>query len=135
MIEVSNTTAQVIQPGQAVTFDKVINKKGNGECFNRQLGKFVRLRNNGTWNLSFSGNVTSDTAATNVQLAIAVGGQPLVETAMNRTITTAGDLENISTETAFDVCCCDLNQVSIINSGTVPVTLAPNSAFLIKRYC
>lgn len=133
MILLSNTTAQTIQPGQAVTFDKVIQKTGNGECHNRQVPRIVRLKGFGVWDISFSGNVTSDTAATNVQLAIAVMGEPLTETAMNRTITTANDLENISTKTAYGVCCCDLDQVSVINSGTTPLTLAPNSAFLLER--
>lgn len=133
MVEISNTNAQVIQPGQAVTFNRIVVRSGNGECFNNQLGKFVKLRSNGCWTISFSGNVTSPTAGAATQMAIAIAGQPLIETAMNRTITTANNLENISTKTAYKVCCCDLNQVSIINSGTVPVTLAPNSAFLIER--
>lgn len=135
MILLSNTTAQTLQPGQAVTFDLVKLKAGCGECWNKQLPNSVKLRGNGTWDLSFSGNVTSDTAGALTQMAIAVEGQPLVETAMNRTIAAANNLENISTETAYKVGCCDLNRLSVINTGTVPVTLAPNSAFLVERKC
>lgn len=135
MILLSNTTAQTLQPGQAVTFDLVKLKAGCGECWNKQLPNSVKLRGNGTWDLSFSGNVTSDKAGALTQMAIAVEGQPLVETAMNRTIAAANNLENISTETAYKVGCCDLNRLSVINTGTVPVTLAPNSAFLVERKC
>lgn len=135
MLLLSNLAAQTLQPGQAVTFDVVKIKAGCGECFNRQLPQSARLNGNGTWDLNFSGNVTSATAGDNVQLAIAVAGQPLTETAMNRTITTANNLENIATATAYRVCCCDANRVSVINTGTVAVTLAPNSAFLIERRC
>lgn len=135
MVLLSNMAAQTLQPGQAVTFDLLKMKNGNGECWNRQINKLVKLRGNGVWKLSFAGNVTSDTAGANTQMAIAVAGEPLVETAMNRTIPTAGTVENIATLTAYKVCCCDLNQVSVINTGAVPVTLAPNSAFLVERKC
>lgn len=133
MILLSNLAAQTLQPGQSVTFDNVKQKCGCGECFNKQLPQSVRLNGSGTWILHFSGNVTSATAGDNVQLAMTVSGQPLTETAMNRTITTANNLENIATATAFPVCCSDANRVSITNTGTVAVTLAPNSAFLIAR--
>lgn len=135
MILLSNLAAQTLQPGQAVTFNLVKLKAGCGECYNAQLPQNVKLNGNGTWKLHFSGNVTSATAGALTQMAIAIGGQPLVETAMNRTITAANNLENISTATAYRVCCCDLNRVSVINTGTVPVTLAPNSAFLVERKC
>lgn len=133
MIVLSNLTAQTIQPGQAVTFDKVILKSGRCECWNSQVPKSVKLRAQGIYSLGFSGNVTSDTAGAALQLSIAVGGQPLVETAMNSTPAAANDLNNISTETRFRNCCCDMDRLSVINTGLVPVTLAPNSAFVIER--
>lgn len=133
MIVLSNLTAQEIQPGQAVTFDKVIMSSGCGECYNRQLPKTVKMRARGIYELAFSGNVTSATAGDALQLAIAVEGEPLVETAMNRTVVAANALENISTETRFRNCCPDTNRLSVINTGTVAVTLAPNSAFVVER--
>lgn len=135
MMVLSNLAAQTLQPGQAVTFDRILIKAGCGECFNRQLPASVKLRGRGTWDLSFSGNVTSPTSGVNTQLAMTVGGSPLVETAMNRTITTANNLENISTETMYQVCCEDLNRISVVNTGTVPVVLAANSAFVVRRIC
>lgn len=133
MIVLSNLTAQTIQPGQAVTFDRVVLKSGNCECYNAQLPKSVKLRSNGIWSLGFSGNVASPTAGAAMQLAIAVGNQPLVETAMNSTPSTANVLNNISTETRFRVCCSDLDRISVVNTGAVPVVLAPNSAFVLER--
>ena len=133
MIVLSNLTAQTILPGQAVTFDKQILKSGNCECWNAQLPKSVKLKGQGIFSLGFSGNVSSPTAEAAMQLAIAVGGQPLVETAMNRTPSTANVLDNISTETRFRNCCCDMDRLSVVNTGSVPVVLAPNSAFVIER--
>lgn len=135
MIEVSNLTAQTIQPGQAVTFDRRVIKTGRCECWNPQLPKSVKMNGQGVYKLGFSGNVASPTAGAAMQLAIAVGGQPLVETAMNSTPSTANVLNNISTETRFRNCCCDMDRVSVINTGAVPVVLAPNSALIIERRC
>lgn len=133
MIVLSNQTSQTLQPGESVTFDRVVLKTGCCECFNRQLNKSVKLKCNGVYDLSFSGNVTSTTAGAAVQLSISVAGQPLVETVMNATITAAGDIENISTKTGFNVCCCDMDRVSVINTGTIPVTLNPMSSFVVNK--
>lgn len=134
MMVLSNLTAQTLQPGQAVTFDKVILWTGNCECYSSQLPRSAKLKaRGGVYSLGFSGNVASPTAGAAMQLAIAIGGQPLVETAMNSTPSTANVLNNISTETRFGNTCCDADRVSVINTGAVPVILAPNSALVIER--
>lgn len=133
MILLSNLTTQTLQPGQALTFNRVIKKCGRCECFNAQLPTSVKLSCNGDYDISFSGNITGATAGTTVQIAVAVAGQPLVETAMNSTPSAANALNSVSTLTNYRVCCGDLNRISIINTGTTPVTIAQNSAFLIRR--
>lgn len=134
MLVLSNLTAQTIQPGQAVTFDKVVLRSGCCECWNSQLPRSAKLKAlNGIYSLGFSGNVASPTAGAAMQLAIAISGQPLVETAMNSTPSTANVLNNISTETRYRNSCGDADRVSVINTSSVPVVLAPNSAFVIER--
>lgn len=134
MIELSNLTAQTITPGQTVTFDKVILHTGCGECFNSQLPKSVKLRaQGGVYALSFHGNVAATTAGAALQLAIAIEGQPLVETAMNSTPAAANALNNIGASTRFKNCCPDAGRVSVLNTGAVPVTLAPNSSLIVER--
>lgn len=134
MIELSNTLAQTIQPGGSVTFDKVRYQSRRGcECFNEQVPTSVKLCANGVYELHFSGNVTASAATTAVQLALAIGNQPLPQTAMNAKPAAAGDLWNISTATLYHNTCCDVDRVSVVNTGTAPVTLAPNSSFFIVR--
>ena len=134
MLVLSNLTAQTIQPGQFVTFDRVVTQTGNCECFNRQLPQSAKLKaRGGVYSLGFSGNITGAAAADVLQLAIAVAGQPLIETAMNSVPAAAGDLNNVSTETRYRVACDDADRVSVMNTGAVAVTLAPNSAFVIDR--
>lgn len=132
MIELTNTTAQTIQPGGAVTFDKILLKTGCGECFNAMLPTSVKLRSNGIYDAEFNGNITGAANAI-LQLAIAVANRPLPQTAMNAVPAAANNLVNVSAGTYIKDCCCDLDRISIVNSGTTPVTIAPNSSFRIAR--
>lgn len=134
MIEVSNLATQTLQPGQSITFDKVLLRTTCGsECYNPQVPTSIKLGAKGIYELHFNGNITSDTAGTAVQLAMTIGGTPLVETAMNATIATANALANVSTSTLLRNCCCDLDRVSVTNVGTTPVTVAQNANFYIVR--
>lgn len=137
MIQVSNITEQVLQPAQALTFDKTRPslKAGCGECFNSQIPTSVKLTGGcgSIYRLSFSGNITAAAAATPVQLAIAIAGQVLPETVMNATPTAAGDLVNVHTDTLLRLSCGDMDRISVVNSGTNPVTVAANANLNIVR--
>lgn len=87
----------------------------------------------GIYELEFTGNVASATAGVPLQLSIAVGGQPLIETTMISTPSAADTFNNVHASTRFSGCCCDLDRVTVINSGTNPVTLAANSALVVQR--
>lgn len=136
MIELSNTAAQTIPVGGSVTFDKVLLKSCgcNDVCYNSMVPTSVKLTRKAIYDIEFHGNVTSVAAGNTVQLAIAVGANsPLVQTAMNATPAAVGTLVNVSAGTYLRNCCCDLDRVRVINTGTVPVTLAPNSSFRIAH--
>lgn len=136
MIELSNTTAQTIPVGGSVTFDKVLLKSCcNDVCYNAMVPTSVKLRGKWIYRLEFHGNITSTAAGDTVQLAMAIGADaPLVQTAMNATPAAAGTLVNVSAGTSIRNCCCDLDRVRIINTGTTPVVLAPNSSFSIWHF-
>lgn len=133
MIELSNTTAQTIPVGGMVTFDKVLLHSGHRECYQAMVPTSVKLCGRGIYDIEFHGNITSNTAGDTIQLAVAVGGTPLVQTAMNATPAAAGDLVNVSAGTYLRNCCCDLDRISVMNTGTTPLTIAPNSSFRIAH--
>lgn len=133
MILLSNLTTQTLQPGQALTLSKLFKSKTGCECFNSQAPTSAKLCSQGIYELHFSGNITGATAGAPVQIAISIGEQPLVETAMNSVPAAANDLNNVATTTFLKNCCCDLDRVSIVNTGTNPVTIAQNSSFAIHR--
>lgn len=134
MIELSNSVAQVIQPGQAVTFDTVITKCGSAECFNKQIPTSVKLTAKcGQYFAEFSGNISGTAAGVPVQLALAIAGSPLKETVMVSTPSAANAFNSVSTGTNIKNQCCDLNRVSVVNTGTVPVLLSANMNLRIWR--
>lgn len=133
MIQLTNSAAQIIQPGAAVTFNTVQVKSGNCECFNSLVPTSVKLRAQGIYDVHFSGNITGTTAGVPVQLTIALGGTALPSTVMVSTPATANAFNNVSTETLVRNGCCDLDRITVMNTGTVPVTLSANMNLIIKR--
>lgn len=139
MIELTNSTAQTLQPGQALTFDiQPLLKTGCNECFNVMLPTSVKLKATGCnpiYSVRFHANITANAAATPVQLSIAVANNALTGTLMNATPAAAGDAVNVSASKYVPVGCCDcgLDRISIINSGTNPVVVNPGSLLQIGR--
>lgn len=131
MIQVSNSTAQTLQPGQAMTFDKVLLKTNCGACFNSQAPNVVKLCDRGNYNITFHGNITGG-AGDQLQLALALGGYAAPTTAMNAVPAAEGNLWNVSAQLPVRNCCCDLTRLSVVNAGATAVTIAPNATLTVK---
>ena len=131
MIELSNTTAQTLTPGQALTFDTVILNTGCGECHRANSG-IITLRKIGIYEVHFSANISATTAGT-AQLAIELDGEPLLETTMINSIGTAGDPDNAATSTLVRTCAGCCGRLTVVNTGTSDVVVSPNPAFYVKR--
>lgn len=136
MILLTNTAAQTVQPGQAVTFNRLLRKTGCGECYDTRVPNSVKLMGKGgTYEVDFSANISGATAGEIVQLAIALGTVGLPETVMVSTPAAAGDFNNVSTGTYVDNNCCDNDRIAVINTGTTPVTISANMNLRIRRFC
>lgn len=132
MIVLTNTTAQTLAAGAALAFDSVVVKTKNGcEC-HRNNSAVVKLCQKGIYQINFKANVGGG-AGTQANLAIADGGERLPETAMVATIEAATDVYNVAASTALKHCCCDGGRITVINTGTTPVVVQPNSALFIQR--
>ena len=132
MIELSNTTAQTVNAGQSLTFDTVILKSGCAEAHRTNSGIVTLRANCAIYEVHFAANI-SGTAAGPVQLAIALDGEPLVETTMISTVTTAGDLNNVATATLVKTGCGCCGKITVTNNGTEPVVVGANPSFFVKR--
>lgn len=132
MIQLSNTLAQTLSPGQSIIFDDVLLHSGNGECHRKNTSS-VKLRCNGIYEVEFHGNVTGATDADPVNLGITLGATVLPETRMIYTPAAANAVGNVGTATEIRNCCGDYDRVQITNIGTNPITVSPNTSLIIKR--
>ena len=132
MILLSNTTDQVLTAGQSITFDKVLLKTGCAECHRENTGS-VKMRANGIYEASFAGNISGVVAGTPVQLSFQLGGATMPETTMVATPVAANASNNVATSTLIKNCCVDYDRITVTNTGTTDVTVAANSAFIIRR--
>lgn len=144
MIVLSNSAAQVIPVGGTVTFDISVlhtgcDSKGcGGSEYHRKNSDAVRLRGKSRccpsiFDVFFKGNLTSETAGTDVRLAIAINGTPLDETTMVTTMGTANSFENMAAMTALKVRPSEDVTLSVVNNGTTPVTIDANAALYVRR--
>ena len=131
MIIITNIASQELAPGQSLTFDTEILHTGCAE-FHRIGSEAVKLRQQqAIYEVCFSANV--GTAAAGVsQLAIAVNGSPLIETAMISTTGTAASLNNVSKDTALRTCCGGPEAITVVNTGDTTVKVE-NPSLFIKR--
>lgn len=139
MIQLSNTTAQVLTPTgatQALTFDRIIHRSccRKNECFTEQLPTSIRLTGGcgAKYKVEFHANI-SGAEGDVLQLFLALEGQPLPETEMRVTPTGAVNSNNVSAGTYVVLTCSDIDRLSVINGGTTNVAVAPNATLLIRR--
>lgn len=132
MIELSNTSAQTLPPGQALTFDSETLRSGCAEAHRAGSGIVTLRANCAIYEAHFAANVTG-TAAGPVQLAIALDGEPLPEATMISTVTTAADLNNVATATLIRTGCGCCGRVSVVNTGTSDVVVSAGAALFVKR--
>lgn len=90
------------------------------------------MKSNGVYEIGFGANVSSATAATPVQLSVQVGGVTLPETTMISTPETADALNHIYTETFYKNYCGYYDRVTIVNTGTAPITVGANPVLKIR---
>jgi hypothetical protein len=127
MIQLTNGTSQTVEPGGVVVYDATAIKTGCGECHRSGSGS-VAMRNFGTYEIAFSGNL-GGVAAGDASLAVMLDGEPIGT--MSVVTAAAGDLQNVSYVTAVRNC-CDGSRVTIENNGAVAVTVTAPS-LLVRR--
>lgn len=132
MIILSNTLAQVLNPGQSLVFDNAIMRTGCGAECHRNGSAPVALTKGGIYEISAKLNV-SPTEVGTAEAAIMVSGGILPETKMVSTPNAAGDLNTVFCKTAVRPCGPCGESVTIQNVGTIPINVDANSMLFIKR--
>lgn len=134
MVKVINTAAQTIQPGQAVTFNKLISKTGCGECYNDNTNT-IRLRGgcNSVYTVGFGANVGAVTAGDTVELSLSLGGYTIAESTAKFTAPTANVPYNLFRAIPIQLCCGDFDRLALVNTGTTPINIDVNVVLFAKR--
>lgn len=133
MIVLSNTSAQVIPVGQALTFNTVVHKSGCAEGYRLGTGAVKLRANNAIYELSFNANVSGETVTAPVQLSMAISGAQLPETTMIYMPAAANAVGNVGSSTLIKNCCGDYDRITVVNTGANPITVEANCCLFIKR--
>lgn len=132
MIRTTNTTEQTLQPGASLVMQLESKSRRGCECFMNN-SESVKLMASGTYEVSWGGNIGGETAATQVQVSIALGGSAVNGGTMTSTPAAVADRNSVSRRLLISNCCGDYDRVSIKNTGTVPVIIAAGSTLDINR--
>nr|DAG27761.1 MAG TPA: hypothetical protein [Caudoviricetes sp.] len=132
MIELSNSTTQTLESGQAILFD-VTNLKTlcTAECHRAGMSD-IKLRIPGIYEVAFSGNIAG-VAAGAVQLSISAGNAVLPGSTMIATSTAAGDANNVAKTMLLGTGCGMYDVIRIVNSGASALTVAPGANIVIRK--
>lgn len=134
MLVLTTTESNIVPVGGTLTFDKVI--VSNSKCSSVNITRLAKI-GNGLHNIHLHANIAAATANTEVSLAIALDGQVQPEAVGIATSVGAGQINNISAETATKICCCrcscDTIAVTVVNNGAAPVAVSSGATLLINR--
>lgn len=131
MLNLTNTTEQILAPGESITFDLVLLRTGCCPRAERhRVGSAnVELLNGNIFNVDFSANIAGEAAGA-IQLAVFVNGEALPESTMISTPAAANELNNVARPgiKIRKLGCSDT--VSVRNNGTTNIILPAKSALL-----
>ena len=138
-MEITANAAQIVAVNQAVLFTETA-VPGNMSMIHREGSGLVGLRGlpNGQLRarflVEFGANVAVPTGETvgPVALAISINGEPVVTSSMISTPAAEAQYNNVGASLYIDVpigCC---SQISVENSGTIPVSVQ-NANLIIER--
>lgn len=133
MLNLSNTTEQVLLPGQSITFDLILLQTCSNAERHRRGSANVEILNGEIFDIDFSANIAGQ-AAGQVQLAVMVDGEALPASNMITTVAAANSIYNVSRPgiKVRKIGCS--NTISVRNTGTTNIILPARSSLLsIKR--
>ena len=132
MIELSNSTTQTLESGQAILFDVTnLKTRCTAECHRAGMSD-IKLRLPGIYEVAFSGNIAG-VAAGAVQLSISAGNAVLPGSTMIATSTAAGDATNVAKTMLLGTGCGMYDVIRIVNSGADALTVAPGANIVIRK--
>lgn len=132
MISLSTSADVTLPAGSAIAFDVTNFHTGCGEC-HRQNSSIVKLRARGIYEISFHANISSPAAGTPLSLSVRLGNETLTGGTIVATPSTANALTSVAITIPVRNCCCDFDQITIVNTGSTGMTVGAGALLYIKR--
>lgn len=134
MISLSNSTEQVLEPNESITFDLTLLRTCCNDIRHRVSSANVELVRGNIFDIDFSANIAGE-AAGPIELSVKLDGEALPESVMVSTPAAANELNNIARPgiRVRKIGCS--NTITVTNTGTANIILPAKSALLtIRRY-
>lgn len=132
MLNLSNTTEQVLEPGQSITFDLVLLKTCSNAERHRVGSANTELLNGSIFNIDFSTNLAGD-AQGEVELSVMLNGEALPAANMVETVAAANNIYNVARPgiKVRKIGC--VNTISVRNTGTTNIIIPAKASLLSVR--
>lgn len=136
MIELTNSAAITLAVGATAVFDSVFYKtcKDCTTCSRNGTG-VIKMCCSGAYEIRFTGNIGVSGATGLAQLNIAIDGTNYPQGLINSETSTEGDLNSVERTFVIPNCKYDCARVSVVNTGTVPVTIGVGAILSVKKVC
>lgn len=133
MLVLSNSTPQILAPGESLIFDTIVFKANECLCCHRKNSPSVKLMTKGRkYKVDFHANIGPSGAAESTSLILRNEGDNLPETLMIAPAIADGTFANVSTGTIVANCCCERARITVTNNGLNAVTVAAGSSLVIS---
>ncbi len=133
MIKVLTSADRTLEPGQALTYDLTAVHTGCGRSERHQAGSSViRLIQNGYYQVYFTANIGA-VAPGAAQVTMQLDGEAIPGATAITPTAAAGDLSNVTIIQPVLNNCCDRSRITIVNSGTAPITVGAGAQLFVKR--
>lgn len=136
MIELTNSAELTLAAGATAIFDTVFYKTKNDctTCAKTGTG-VIKMCCSGAYEVKFTGNIGVSGATGLAQLNIAVDGANYPQGQIYSETTTEGNTNSVERSFTIPNCKYDCTRVSLVNTGTVPVTIGVGAILAVKKVC
>lgn len=132
MMELTNSTAITLAVGETAIFDTVLLRYGNDTCTRTGTGS-IKMRYPCLYEVRFTGNIATTDAAGTAELSIEMGGVTVPSGVILSQTATAGAANAVERTLYEPNCCGDYSRVTVVNTGTVPVTINAGAVLSVRK--
>lgn len=136
MTELTNSAVITLAAGATAIFDTVFYKTKNDctTCAKNGTG-VIKMCCSGAYEVKFTGNIGVSGTTGLAQLNIAVDGANYPQGQIRSETATAGNTNSVERTFIIPNCKNDCSRISLVNTGTVPVTIGIGAILSVKKVC